>query len=203
MRFPKTRFTLRQTMVVIAAFAFGLTICPRDKPYLGLIPPVAMWLASLRNWAVITLTIILFVFCALIETVLDFPVAAWIYIPIAILFSGALWPERPIWQHRKRLVALIAVNALVLALFLIPWSTRKPFLRHLYSIKPGMSVNEVKKIMAGYMEGTGWKNPWTSQEVNINSSLVFRHSNDGQFNSDWGVVTIQDGKVVDVRFDPD
>jgi hypothetical protein len=188
---------------VIAAVAVGLAISPTGMPWLGLLTPMALVLAPLRNSVVISLAVTLLVLSALVELLLGMPVAAAIYLPIAIVLSGAIRIERPILHHRKRLAALVAVNGLILALFLIPWTTRKPFLRHLYSIKPGMSVNEVKKIMAGYMEGTGWKYPSASQEVTIASSLVFRHSNDGQFNSDWGVVTIQDGKVVGVRFDPD
>jgi hypothetical protein len=40
-------------------------------------------------------------------------------------------------------------------------------------------------------------------EMSLQNSVVFRHSDDGRFNSDWGIVEFQDGRVVGVRFSPD
>ena len=81
--------------------------------------------------------------------------------------------------------------------------------------------------MAGYIRGTGWPadpfgdgrgaesltevstgasyqvEPAPNGELAIRHSIVFRHSDDGRFNSDWGVVTFRDDKVVSVQFMPD
>ncbi len=182
-------------MVVIAACGVGLAIRPTSAPWVAFLTPLAWVFAPLRNWVVISLSIILLVFFGLIEIGMGEPVTAGIYLPLAIVFSGAIGLKRPIVEHPKRLAALVAVNAVILALFLVPWTTRKPFLRHLYSIKPGMSVDEVRKIMAGVVEET-YEEP--------GGSLAFRHSiHDARFDADMGVVTFQSGKVVDVRFLPD
>jgi hypothetical protein len=194
-RFWKIRITMRQLMIVIAVCGVGLAIRPAIAPWVALFTPLAWILAPLRNGFVIFVSIILFMYCVLFEVVMGVSVDAAIYLPFAIVFSGAVGLKRPILQHRKRLAALIAVNALIVGLFLIPWTTRKPFLRQLYSIKPGMSVDEVKKIMAGVVEET-YDGP--------GRSLCFRHSiHDWRFNADIGVVTFHEGKVVDVQFLPD
>jgi hypothetical protein len=192
-----------QLMVLIAASALGMAISPRDAPHMGLLLPVALWLAMLRLWTIAGPAIFVLALCVLSEIVLFFPVAGWIYAPIAILISGPLWPEGPTCWRSKRVRLMIATNALILALYLVPWSTRKPFLHDLYSIKPGMTLAEAERIMARYKRGTGWTIPGAGQEVSPAGSIVFRHSDDGLFNADWGVVTIQAGKVIDVRFDPD
>ena len=99
----------------------------------------------------------------------------------------------------KGLMVAVAACAVGLALYFVPWSTRKPFLKALYGIKPGMTVSEARARMAGYMEGTGIVMPGTTQPFMPAGALIFRHSND----ADWGVVTIRDDRVVGVRFDPD
>jgi hypothetical protein len=209
MRLPQVRITMRQLMGVIAAFGLGMAICPRDKPYLGLLVPVAFWLASLRRWPLIFPPVVVLFLCATCELVLGWPVPFWVYLPIAIVISGPLWPTRPILAQPKRLLALFVVNAAILALFLIPWTTRKPFLRDLYSIKPGMTLAEVHrimagyKVMAGYKEGTGIVMPGSTQQFSPAHSIVFRHSDTAEFNSDWGIVRFLDGKVVDIDFSPD
>lgn len=89
-----------------------------------------------------------------------------------------------------------------------------------------MTVSEVEMIMGDYIKGAGWQalrssesatatltelsseismqtsvNP--SGELEIQDSIVYRHSNKDAFNSDWGVVKFEDGKVVGKTFMPD
>ena len=199
----RVRASMGQLMVLIAAFAFGLAISPPGAPYLGLLTPVALGLASLRRWQIALSALFFLLPCMMAELLLFFPVPAWIYAPTALLLSGPLLPRDPESWRSRRLIPLISVNALILALYLVPWSSRKPFLRDLFSIRPGMTMAEAERIMAGYKRGTGWKVPGTNQEFAPDGAIVFRHSDDGLFNADWGVVTIVNGKVVDVRFDPD
>ncbi len=166
-------------------------------------------------------------FFALIEILLAQPIPWWLYALVGVAFAAALLRRRPLWDQRKRLIVLALVWTVLATLYLVPWTTRRPFLRRLYSIRPGMTEGEVRRIMAGYMEGTGWEAPSSlryspartiddpisspvatvgtspSGELAINNALVFRHSNDGAFNADWGVVNFSRGRVVGVYFSPD
>ncbi len=93
---------------------------------------------------------------------------------------------------------------MIAALYLIPWTTRKPFLWALDSVKPGMTLTEVRQAMAGYMEGTGWRYPGSvGGEISIQGAVVFRHSDDPQFNADFGIVYLANGRVTHVEFSPD
>ncbi|NMO16044.1 hypothetical protein HPC49_01575 [Pyxidicoccus fallax] len=104
------------------------------------------------------------------------------------------------------------------------WNSRKPFLRDLYSVKPGMTQAEVEAIMGRYLHGTGWPahplsptgtvvdaasgatHASTSTprgELALAGSIVYRHTNEGWANSDWGIVRFENGRVSDVSFSPD
>jgi len=120
--------------------------------------------------------------------------------------------------------ALLTLSLLVL--YLVPWNYRKPFLRDFDKVEIGMTVAEVDAIMGEYMQGTGWRIPPGSAsptgqltevssgitlatsnspagELVIRDSITYRHSNDGAFNSDWGVVKFKNGRVIGKRFMPD
>ena len=106
------------------------------------------------------------------------------------------------------------------------YTSRKAFLRDFYSIKVGMSQNEVQSIMGKYITGTGWPaygmNPGDhgelaeagsnrefqttanqQGELELRNSVVYRHSRDGRYDSDWGVVKFENGRVVGIEFLPD
>ncbi|WP_338864803.1 hypothetical protein [Myxococcus stipitatus] len=95
----------------------------------------------------------------------------------------------------------------------LDWDSRKPFMRDLSSVRPGMTVEQVEAIMGRYLRGTGWpENPFTrgnapgdfrAGELQVADSRVYRHTNEGWGNSDWGVVRFEAGRVVDVTFSPD
>jgi hypothetical protein len=111
-------------------------------------------------------------------------------------------------------------------LYFVPWNSRKLFLRDFEKICIGMTVSQVEMIMGDYIKGTGWQalrstdpSPATPTELSsditmktsdnppgdleIQDSIVYRHSNEGAFNSDWGVVKFEAGKVVGKTFLPD
>jgi hypothetical protein len=165
---------------------------------------------------------------ALCEVGMAYPVAWWLYFSVAIAFAAALLQPVPVRSQLARIGALVAVIAVIAVLYFVEWTSRKPFLRDLARIHVGMTKAEVQHIMRRYMEGTGWPaSPFdkstnssgtltdvgsgsqysttTSQsgEMFIRDSLVFRHSDDGAFNSDWGIVSLSSGKVVRVEFTPD
>ena len=94
----------------------------------------------------------------------------------------------------------------ILFLFLIP-STRKNFIKDLNKIKYGMTSFQVESIMGKYIKGTGWpSNPCVSDskgELCFEGMQVYRHNNHEKYNSDWGVITYNQDKVVSVEFSPD
>jgi hypothetical protein len=90
----------------------------------------------------------------------------------------------------------------------IDWNTRKPFLRDLNSIEMGMSTDDVENIMAGYIQANDGANKPSSEsslsgDSSSSDTLVFRHTNLGWGDSDWGIVTFKEEKVVEVYFSPD
>lgn len=112
------------------------------------------------------------------------------------------------------LVLTLVCLVLLAVLYLVPWNSRKVFLEDLWAVKPGMSVPEMEGIMGKYIRGSGWPaNPLGSGGSAGGGQLtpsrpglesrVYRHSTDGRFNSDWGVVYIKEGKVVGTEFFPD
>ena len=164
---------------------------------------------------------------ALAEIGLAWPVAWWLYLVLVAAFAVALLRRRPLAAQRPQVMAFAVVSTLIGVLYLVPWTSRKPFLRDLYSIEVGMDEAQVRQIMAGYIEGTGWpaRAPGATQDVQqvidpmgggtyatartaagdmgVVDSIVFRHSTDAHFNSDWGIVKFQARRVVHVSFSPD
>jgi hypothetical protein len=208
------RFTTRQLLLLVAVTALGLGLAPTGAGYLAAFCPGAVAARHLSPGLSSFfggLGVVLFAFA---EILLGMPVSACLYLAGALALAPP-WelvsarPEEGTSTNRvsractRRCFAYLAVYACVAALHLIPWTSRKPFLQALSSIHRGMTVAEVKRRMAGYQEGTGWIDPFTNQEIKINGSLVFRHSDEARFNADWGIVSFQEGRVVEVRFEPD
>jgi len=174
--------------------------------------------------AIASVALALFALC---ELGLAYPVAWWLYVSIAIAFAAGLLRRVSVRSQIGRLGVLTAITAVVAVLYFVNWTTRKPFLHDLDRIRVGMTEAEVRQIMGRYVEGTGWpavpgsssNAPGTlnivgsdsqystetsaSGQMAIRDSLVFRHSNDGAFNSDWGIVSLSSGRVVRVEFSPD
>lgn len=175
-----------------------------------------------------TLAALALVLLAFYEVGVAYPVAWWLYLTVAIAFIVALWPSASGRFQRARILSLLAISAAIAALYFVPWTSRKPFLRDLARVHVGMTEVEVRHIMGHYLEGSGWPSlpgngptngPGTlnivgsgsqystetspSGQMAIRDSLVFRHSNDGAFNSDWGIISLSSGKVVRVEFSPD
>ncbi len=168
---------------------------------------------------------------SLSELLLAMPVPFWQYAWAGLIVVGSSVLVVALSPTRRRIeltsAGCLSVMVVVAILHLVPWSSRKPFLQDLERVQPGMARAEVEQIMAGYMRGTGWPEvpfadgagPRTLTSVStgatyqtktdpngqlaIKDSIVFRHSNDGRLNSDWGVVTFRNGKVIAKQFMPD
>ncbi|MBL9134388.1 MAG: hypothetical protein JNK85_00905 [Verrucomicrobiales bacterium] len=166
---------------------------------------------------------------AFVEIGLAYPVSGWLYPVVIIVLAVGLIRRVPVQAQRSRLAVLsIAIIALA-ALYDVEWTTRKPFLRDLAKVRPGMTEPEVRQIMRRYQEGTGWpESPMCTEaqrstgqtvdgpesrssaqpldgsgELTLPNSLVFRHSNAAKFNSDWGIISFSGGRVVGVSFSSD
>ena len=96
------------------------------------------------------------VVCALCEILLAWPVAWWVYLPVLLIAGLALLRPMPPQRQPAQLASFLAIAACLLALYFVEWTTRKPFLRDLARVRIGMTEAEVRQVMAGYMEGTGW-----------------------------------------------
>ena len=165
-------------------------------------------------------------FAAFWEVAVAVCASATVFACYGLFWSLVLLPLL-IWRASAMKFVCYGLMVLSLAvLYIVPWNSRKPFLRDFEKVRVGMSVPEVEAIMGGYMKGTGWPAlPGADEsggtltevgsgvtmdtaidhngEIEIKDSITYRHSNEGAFNSDWGVVKFEDGKVVGKRFMPD
>jgi hypothetical protein len=70
-----------------------------------------------------------------------------------------------------------------------------------------MSAQEADALMSRWIVGTGWPtNPLQGAapgELQLPDSRVYRHTNEGWGDSDWGIVRFQNGRVVSVEFSHD
>jgi hypothetical protein len=133
-----------------------------------------------------------------------------IYAAFWVLIGALLLHGSP---RRERLLVLGLFVVVVSSIYFVDWNSRKPFLRDLYRVQEGMTVEQVDQIMGHYMGGTGWParplgladeaSTAAMDELTLPGRLVYRHTNEGWGNSDWGEITFENGRVVEVRFLPD
>ncbi len=111
---------------------------------------------------------------------------------------------RTSWRGRGLLVAAAVVGVLVF----VPWHPRKRFVNDLYSIRVGMTVEEVRRIMGRY-EPRGdetWSGPcpYGAYHGPGDRQIGFAWtSTDWAYDADVGDITFLDGRVVNVEFHPD
>jgi hypothetical protein len=111
---------------------------------------------------------------------------------------------------RTRAIKLGLVVASAALIAAVNWTVEKKFVRALHRIAPGMTEAQVRLIMAGFPEGTGWpSNPFDphtvdpSQDLKVASHLTFRPTI-LPGDSNWGRVELgSDARVVSVDFSPD
>ena len=100
--------------------------------------------------------------------------------------------------------------------------TRYNFLQQLQKVSPGMTRQETEVIMSSYPKGTNWPyspapsmkvigservdyelDPEKKEQLTLKGCDVYRHSDEGQYDSDWGIVCYDKDKVVWTDFAPD
>lgn len=131
---------------------------------------------------------------AFIELVLAISLGVRVYVAYGALCGILVLALRA--PRRTSVVVFVPILLGLTILCATPWTSRKVFLRHFDQIGVGMSPEEVVAIMRGYEYGEVARGP---------DSIVrtFTHSRSGRFDSDWGVVTFVNGRVVKVEFLPD
>jgi hypothetical protein len=123
--------------------------------------------------------------------------------PVAVVSFAALGVIAclPLLAGRSRAVQLalpLLVVLLVLMVQLINWDSRKPFLRALDRIEPGLTVEQVDTLMSGYLRSPA--RPGTSGDSSV---IAYRHTDEGWGNSDIALITIINGHVTSREFLPD
>lgn len=148
--------------------------------------------------ALLLISALAFTVFALCELVFAYPVARFLYVPLAVVAAAAF--VRPVAVRRQvgPLVALVVLLAGLATLHLVDWTTRKPFLRDLARVRAGMTEAEVRQIMGRYIDGTG-----QPAQRGLRDSLVYRHSGDGAFDSDLGIISFSSNRVESVEFSAD
>lgn len=131
---------------------------------------------------------------AFIEIVLRIPLSqrayAWVGL-LGLLCAVVTWKLSP---RSARPVAGISL-AFLLALLVLcwtPWNMRKIFLQDFRRIDPEMSIGEVSTVMAGY-----------ELVYQSTRAMSFRHSTQPRYDSDVGVVYLEEGRVVRTEFSSD
>ena len=129
-----------------------------------------------------------------------------IYAAFWVLVGALLLYRRPI---REKVLILALFPVVVFSVRFIDWNSRKPFLRDFYRIKEGMTESQVDQIMSGYMKGYFGGPPPSLREYEpefdeqgdiVTGWATYRHTDEGWGDSDWGVVTFENGRVVRTEF---
>jgi hypothetical protein len=125
-----------------------------------------------------------------------------VYRPVTLAYALIwLFPAALLLRRQARSFQLLVLGlflAAVAAIYFINWDSRKPFLKDLYRIEPGMTVAQVDRIMSGYL-----RDPTASGQLSADGNITYRHTTEGWGDSDWGLVTFQDSRVSHVEFLPD
>lgn len=126
-----------------------------------------------------------------------------VLVGVVLLAVGAL----PLLKWRTFVTLALYAGLLVSAmLFWLPSTSRGHFLDDLYSIKPGMTVPQVKQKMRKYEvrgQGKASRSSWPANREGDESYIAYGHSHASEYNADVGAVVFRRGKVAYVDFSPD
>ncbi len=133
-----------------------------------------------------------------------------IYTAFWVLMGALLLVGSP---RREKLLILGLLVLVLFSIRFVDWNSRKPFLKDFYRVREGMTVEQVEQIMGSYMGGTccpahplglpDGKQTAETEELAVPDRAVYRHTNEGWGNSDWGEITFEKGQVVKIEFLPD
>lgn len=144
------------------------------------------------------LTIVLMPCYLLVESYFPFAVSPLVTPLCAVLtvLAGYLIIRR---VHASKLLALGLVFVWVLATKYADWNSRKPFVRDMLRIAPGMEITEVETIMAAYGSGQPLVEQGGRPTDSELESLVYMPMQ----SADMATVRLNDGRVESVVFSRD
>lgn len=149
------------------------------------------------------------------------PSVSLISIIVAVILSVPLLTLALVRRSKTAFVLYVVSLCAIIVLWKVPCSSghsssRHQFLKDLERIRAGMTLPEVDEVMSGHIKGVSEKWPpfmgkadtlkeTTDKNGNLTyeGSLIYRHSDEAAFDSDWGIVKFRNGRVVDVEFAPD
>jgi len=114
---------------------------------------------------------------------------------------GLLFFRTP-WSGR----GLFAAAAIVGALLFVPWHPRKRFVNAMDSIRIGMTVEEVERVMGAYERRVDSTSPYTFPDRTYDGPAdrqISFGSTVAGYDADIAEVTFLNGRVVYVEFQPD
>jgi hypothetical protein len=115
---------------------------------------------------------------------------------LGVMLGTLLYLDR---RTRVTLIGLALFVALNVAIWTVDWNSRKPFVRDLYQIRPGMTMAQVDSIMSRYM-----RSPATPGTTADNLVVGYRHTTAAWGNSDVGLISYDaNGYVSTITFLPD
>lgn len=151
---------------------------------------------SQSRWPVLLASLILvfMVGYAASFEILVHPLGIKVYSVVAVFFLFMVLPI--VWRQSTMVKTVLVVGLLasLLTLYLVPWNSRKVFLRSLGKIEENMLPSEVDAILGKYIKVAGVRGP---------SLEAYRHSDHWRYNSDVGHVYYEHGRVSKVEFSPD
>ena len=104
---------------------------------------------------------------------------------------------------RLRLSLLVLFAGAMITISLINWDSRKPFLRHFYRVKVGMTATQADQVMQGYMKFISPMTQMNERGEILAGPVSYRHTDEGWGNSDIGLLVFKNGRVVETDFYPD
>jgi hypothetical protein len=105
--------------------------------------------------------------------------------------------------RQLRLSLLVLFIGAMIAISLINWDSRKPFLRHFYQVKVGMTATQADQVMQGYLKSIGPTTQVNERGEIMAGPVSYRHTDEGWGDSDVGLLIFKNGRVVKTDFYPD
>jgi hypothetical protein len=115
-----------------------------------------------------------------------------VYAAFWILIGGLLLRGS---SMRVRLLILALFSVAVASVHFINWNSRKPFLKDFYRLQEGMTEAQVDGIMGDYIKETDLPPLPLGEAPEAVEAVVYRHTDEGWGESDWGVVAFKGGRV--------
>lgn len=176
-------------------------------------PTVESLLVDLGSFAAIAGGLGVLGLFGLAELLVHLPLPRWLYALVVAVEAVFLLSLRLAGASRARQRVIAAIMTALVALHLLPFCSCKPFHRDLDRVAPGMTYAEVEQLMGSYMKGAGAKwyvAPWGERPPTeppaggpLEGTVIYRHSDVWYHDSDWGMVTFADDRVVHVEFSGD